>query len=206
MPASKTKTLILLLQETRCTCVDKLVIPNFALAGSILSRKHSLDTFVHESLSWTQAGQSLKDSDIEWLCVDVAGLKIINVYKPPSSCLLTTSLPVFPFPYVYAGDFNCQHVQWGDTEPIHPTESVWLSGQQIITLMLLHNPKGAASFTSRRWNTRTNSDLAFVSARPDNRLPDRCVLEKFPRSQHRSSLITAIKLVAPVPSEPEMVK
>ena len=29
-PAHKTKALILLLQETHCICVDKLVIPNFA--------------------------------------------------------------------------------------------------------------------------------------------------------------------------------
>ena len=31
---------------------------------------------------------------------------------------------------------------------------------------------------------------------------NRCVLEKFPRSQHRPSFITAAKLMAPVPSEP----
>ena len=45
-------------------------------------------------------------------------------------------------------------------------------------------------------------DLDLASAGPDNRLPDRCVLERFPLSQHRPSLITAAKLVAPVPSEP----
>ena len=69
-------------------------------------------------------------------------------------------------------------------------------------LMMLHNPKGAASFTFGCWSTGTNLDLAFVSTRPDNRLPDRCVLEKFPRSQHRPSLFTAAKLVVPALSEP----
>ena len=69
-------------------------------------------------------------------------------------------------------------------------------------LILLHNPKGAANFTSGRWNTGTNPDLAFASTGPDNMLPDRCVLEKFPRSRHRPSLTTAVKLVAPVLSEP----
>ena len=44
---------------------------------------------------------------------------------------LTTSLLVSPSPCVYAGDFNCQHVQWGYWAN-NPTE--WLSGQQIITL------------------------------------------------------------------------
>ena len=111
--AHKTKALVIHLQETHCTCVDKLVIPNFALAGSIPSRKHSLAPFVHESLSWTLAGQSPEDSEIKWLCVDVAGLKISSVYEPPSSRLLTMSLPVFQYPCAYASDFNCQHVQWG---------------------------------------------------------------------------------------------
>ena len=67
--AHKTKALVILLQETHCTCVDKLVIPNFALTGSIPRRKHGLATFVRESLSWTLASQSLIDSEIEWLCV-----------------------------------------------------------------------------------------------------------------------------------------
>ena len=49
--AHKIKALVLLHQVTHCTGVDKLVIPNFALAGSIPSRKHSLATFVHDSLS-----------------------------------------------------------------------------------------------------------------------------------------------------------
>ena len=54
--AHETKALIIILQETHCTCVDKLVIPNFELAGSTPSRKYSLATFVHERLSWTLAG------------------------------------------------------------------------------------------------------------------------------------------------------
>ncbi|KAJ8387233.1 hypothetical protein AAFF_G00159520 [Aldrovandia affinis] len=43
------KALIILLQETHCVSADKLVLPNFALAGSILSRKHGLATFIHKS-------------------------------------------------------------------------------------------------------------------------------------------------------------
>ena len=180
--AHKTKVLVIFLQETHCTCVDKLVIPNFALTGSIPSRKHGLATFVHDSLSWTLAGRSPKDSKIEWLCMDVAGLKIIN-YKPLSLHLSTASLPMFPFPCVYAGDFNCLHVQWGYRANTSNGECLveWAANNN---LMLLHNPKGATSFTSGCWNTGTNPDPAFVSAGPNNRLPDRCVLEKFSRSQH----------------------
>ena len=31
--AHMTKALVILLQETHCTCIDKVVTPNFALAG-----------------------------------------------------------------------------------------------------------------------------------------------------------------------------
>jgi len=53
--AYKNKAFIIVLKEIHCTTADKLVIPNFSLDGSILSRKHSLDTFVHERLEWSRS-------------------------------------------------------------------------------------------------------------------------------------------------------
>ena len=67
------ESLIILLQETHCTFADKLTIPGFAPAGSTLSRKHGLATFVHDRLNWTLVDQSPATSEIEWLCVDVDG-------------------------------------------------------------------------------------------------------------------------------------
>ena len=90
-----------------------IVPPDYQLAGFSLSRKHGLATFVHERLKWTFFDQSLPTSKTEWLCVDVNGYKIVNVYKPPPIRLQVSDLPVFPHPYLYAGDFNCQHVDWG---------------------------------------------------------------------------------------------
>ena len=199
--ANTTKALVVLLQETHCISADKLVLPNFALAGSTLSRKHGLATFVHQRLSWTLADQSPAESEIEWLCVDVAGYKIVNVYKPPPSRITPVHLPVFPHPCLYAGDFNCQHEDWGYSSNTSDGENlaVWAANN---SLALLYDPKGAASFHSGRWKTGTNPDLAFASVGVDNRLPDRRVLGKFPRSQHRPSLITMPKLVDLVPSEP----
>jgi len=59
-----------------------------SLAGLVLSRKHGLATFVHERLEWSLVDQSPEQSEIERLCVDVAGHKIIIVYKPPRSRLV----------------------------------------------------------------------------------------------------------------------
>jgi len=115
--AYKNKASTIFLQETHCTTADKLVIPNFSLAGTILSRNHGLATFVHERLEWPLVDQSPEQSETEWLCADVAGYKIINVYKPLRSRLSPTTIPTFPHPSLYAGDFNCQHVNWGYNIP-----------------------------------------------------------------------------------------
>ena len=69
-------------------------------------------------------------------------------------------------------------------------------------LALFHDPKDEPSFHSGCWNTGTNPDLAFTTVGPDSRLPYRRVLEKFPRSQHRPSLITPPRLSLPVPGRP----
>jgi len=68
-------------------------------------------------------------------------------------------------------------------------------------LGLFYNPKETASF-SHRWNVGINPDLAFASFGQDSRLPDRRVLAKLPRSQHRLSLVTPQKLKAPAHSDP----
>jgi len=81
----KNKAFIIALQETHRTTADKLVIASFSLAGSVLSRKHGHGTFVHERLELSLVDQSPEQSETEWLCVDIAGYKIINVYKPPRS-------------------------------------------------------------------------------------------------------------------------
>ena len=142
--------------------------------------------------------QSPPTSEIKWLCVDVDGYKIVNVYKPLPTRLQTLDLPVFPHPCLYAGNFYCCHADWGYDTTVQ-TVSAWLDGQ---VLALLHNDKDAASFYSGCWNIGTNPDLAFTSIGPNSRLLDRCVLEKFPRSQHRPSFITPPRFAMAVPSMP----
>ena len=145
--------------------------------------------------------QSPPTSEIEWLCVDVDGYKIVNVYKPPPTRLRTLDLPVFPHSCLYAGDFNCRHADWGydDNSPDGECLAGWAS---INCLALLYNAKDAASFYSGCWNTGTNPNLAFASVGPNSRLPDRRVLDKFPRSQQRPSLITPPRFAMAVPSMP----
>ena len=127
--AMQSEALIILLQETHCTDAEKLVLPNYLLAGSSLSRKHGLATFVHERLRYTRLDQSLLTSEIEWLCVDVDGYKTVNVYKPPATRLRFLNLPAFLHPRLYAGNFNCRNADWGydDNSPEGECLAGWAS-------------------------------------------------------------------------------
>ena len=61
----KNKAFIIVLQNSHCTIADKLVIPNFSLAGSVVSRNYSITTFVHEQLEWSLVDQSPEQSETE---------------------------------------------------------------------------------------------------------------------------------------------
>ena len=102
-----------------------------------------------------------------------------------------------PHPIFYAGDFNCPHVNWSYRTSTADGECLvaWAS---LNGLDPLHDPKNVATFHSGCWNTGTNHDLTFVSVGPDSRVPDRSILEKFPRSQHRPSPIVPPRLALPV--------
>ena len=198
-PAMQSEALVFLLQETHCIDAEKLVLPNYQLAGFSLSRKHGLATFVHERLRYTLLDQSPLISEIEWLCVDVDGYKIVNVYKPPPTRLRTLDLPVFPHPCFKLAILIVVMLT-GVTIITVRTVSAWLAGKVLIAL--LYNAKDAASFYSGRWNTGTNPDLAFARVGPKSRLPDRRVLDNFPRSQYRPLFITPPRFAMAVPSMP----
>ena len=114
--------------------------------------------------------------------------------------LQESCLAVFTHPVFYAGNFNCTHVNWGYRTSSANGECLvaWAS---LNGLVPLHDPKDAATIHSGRWNTGTNPDLTFVSVDPDSRVPDRRILEKFPRSQYRPSFIDPPRLALLVPSK-----
>ena len=163
--AMQFEALVILLQETHCTDAEKLVLSNYQLAGS-LRRKHGLATFFHEQLRYTLLDQSPLTSEIEWLCVEVDGYKIVNVYKPLPMQLQTLDLPVFPQPVSMLVILT---VVMLTGVMITTTEGEYLAGwANINCLALLYNAKDTASFYSSCWNTGTNPDLAFASVDPNS--------------------------------------
>ena len=79
------------------------------------------------------------------------------------------------------------------------TVSAWLDGQVLIVLPSYIMPRMLPVFIPA---AGTNPDLAFASVGPNSRFPDRRVHNKFPRSQHRPSLITPPRFAMAVPSMP----
>ena len=107
--------------------------------------------------------------------------------QPPTARLLVDTIPAFDSPCIYAGDFNCRSTTWGytSTNPDGVALEDWASASGV---QLLFDPKQPDSFHSGRWNTTSNPDLAFANLNGPS--PHRTILDPFPRSQHRPSLIT----------------
>ena len=141
----QSEVLIILLQQTHCTDAKKLVLPHYQVAGSSLSRKHGLVTFVHERLRYTLLDQSPPTSEIEWLCVDVDGYKIVNVYKPPPTRLRTLDLQCF-FTPVFMLAILTVVMLTGVTMTIVRTVSAWLAGQVLIVLLSYIMPRTVPVF------------------------------------------------------------
>ena len=107
---------------------------------------------------------------------------------------------MFPYLCLYAGGFNFQHTDWGYscTNLNGECLAYWAAKEN---LFLLYNSKDDPSFFFGCWNTGINPDLVFASE-DLNRAPNWTdMLKKFPRSQHRPSLIAVSKNLAPFPSE-----
>ena len=180
---------------------QRLVLPDYQLAGFSLSRKYGLATFFHKRLKRTLFDQSPSTLETEWLCVNFDGYKIVNVYKPLRLRLQVSDFSLFPHSCLNSGDFNYQHVDWG-YDANNADGKCLVGWVNTNNLVLFHNPKDAASFHFDHWNTSTNPDLAFISIDSDSCLPDRQILEKFSRCHNRPSLITSPRFARPIPSKP----
>ena len=143
-------------------------------------------------------GPSPPTLETGWLCVDVDEHKIVNVYKPHR---FVCKYPISQYAHIPVSMLATLIASMLITVmmPTAQTENAWA---RINNLVLLHNPKDAASFHSGRWNTSTNPDLTFVSIDLNSRLSERHVFKKFSRSQYRPSLITSPRFAHFVPSKP----
>ena len=145
--AHNNKVIAILLQETHCTNPDFLAIAGYELCAFTNSKHHGIATFVSQDATWSTVARSHSNSEIEWLAIRIDDMTIVNVYKPPPTRQTPTLLPSFGNQCIHAGDFNCQHSEWG----YHMCSAdgyaltAWASAND---LTLLYDPTEPASFHS----------------------------------------------------------
>ena len=113
------KATTILLQETHVMDTSRLKIAGYTLAAHTESAIHGTATFVKQSAKWKHMATCAANSETEWTAVEVKGVNVINVYKPPPAWLLKNSIPTFSSPCIYAGDFNCHSIIWGYSATNH---------------------------------------------------------------------------------------
>ena len=122
---------------------------------------------------------SLTDiNNIELLRVDLNGISVTSVYKPPGErfSFHQPLTAVGDQQQVIIGDFNRHSSTWG-----YAMTNTWAEKQR---LSLIHDPELPSSFNSGRWRRGYNPDIIFAT----NRIAGCCnkiVMEPIPRSQHR---------------------
>ncbi|UYV77627.1 hypothetical protein LAZ67_15001771 [Cordylochernes scorpioides] len=180
---------IFALQETHISedHISRLKIPNYDLIAYENHPRYGLAILTKKDIS-NNSFPSIKSSHSISITHD--SLTIHNIYKPPSQDWNQQVLPNTSHPSLYCGDFNSHHNSWGYTTTNTNGELLeeWANNN---LLHLIYNPKQNGSFSSGRWNTRTNPDLCFVSTDHNNKpIPTtKRILKKFPKSQHHPIIL-----------------
>ena len=133
--------------------------------------------------------------------MDADGYKIVNFYQLSLTRLQAFDLPVFLTPVFMLTTLTPLILTRAMVAIVRMGECLngWAS---INSLALFYNPKDFASFHSGCQNSGTNPDLAFAGVDSDSRLPDRRILEKFPKSQHLLIVNHTTKVCFVVPRMP----
>jgi len=186
--ADKEKIDIICLEETHVDgdIASRFSISGFDLVSYALHPKHGRATYVRGNITEAAHVLSTPHCDV----IRVGGYHVANVYKPPSEHWDSASvLPSLPHPAVFVGDFNSHHPDWGyqEADPDGDQLQNWSS---LCDIQLIHDSKQRGTFHSARWQRDYSPDLCWTSMIDGHSLPASItVLNDFPRSQHRPSVI-----------------
>lgn len=192
--AVENKIDVILVQETHVNSEIELgrrgLINGFKLAGALYHEKYGSATYIRDTILNSKFISSSTSNNIHTIIVDVGGLKILNLYKPPNISWPNPPIELLEKPALYAGDFNSHHTAWGYRTNDDNGEKIfnWSISQN---LHLIFDAKDQCSFHSARHNQGYNPDIGFVS---EGNLGNpitvkKKVLKKFPRSQHKPILL-----------------
>lgn len=174
-------------------------VHGYTLAGAINDEQYGVATYIRSQLKDFKVVYEDRTADIYVLAIELAGIIIVNIYKPPGVTWPNPPVPSFSHPVLYVGDFNSHSHMWGyENDDINGTIiNNWI---EINNLHLLYNAKDLGTFRSGRWQKDYCPDLCIMSDSINR--AQRRVLKSFPHSQHRPVIIQygiEIPLVSSVP-------
>lgn len=187
---------VIALQETHTLTDDDIsnrgLIDGYRIVAHVPSRVYGIATYVRNAINDYSVVSESNVNDISTIVLEISGVTVVNVYKPPNVSWMNNQIIVQPGPAVYVGDFNSHHTSWGYSTDDHNGELLcnWADSNQ---LHLIYDAKDRGTFRSARWRLDYNPDLCFVSSNNRNQPihVSRSVLCDFPKSQHRPVKISA---------------
>lgn len=108
---------VIFLQETHTRTEENLLsrckVQGFKIVGSICHERYGIATLIRSEISEFQVVYKDDKDDVEVLTIQLGGLYLTNIYKPPKKSWPSPPLPYFPGDSMYVGDFNSHHHEWG---------------------------------------------------------------------------------------------
>ena len=185
---------VLLLQEThvgQTAAASRYTIQDYHLIVRENHEQYGTIIYAKKPESITIVDSRRSNDNVHTSVINIDGLLIANIYKPPHTNWSDPPIPDLSHPAIVAGDFNSHHEEWG----YHTSDA---AGEQIVqwastaNMQLVHDLNQRGTFYSARWRREYNPDLIFAT-HDENQHPlpvQREVLADYPNSQHRPILIT----------------
>src|SRR6218665_3989275 len=178
---------VICLQETHVVdmTAGRYSIVSYDLLSVAPDAKYGRATYIRSTISDAAPIASDQFHDV----VQVGDFMIANVYKPPSAGWLSHLPPSLQHPAIYVGVFNSHHSDWVYRDMDDNGEQVaeWAAYNVLRTTF---DAKQRGTFHSSRWGRDYTPDLCFTSTVGDQHVTaTQAILDNFPRSQHRPSLI-----------------
>ena len=161
-------SILLLCKDKHCHCLclqknhrakdqARPRVPGMALVAERPRNKHGSSVFVRDGLKANSISVREEDN-VEFITVELPGVVVHSVYKPPAEQFLLPPLGSINMPHIVIGDFNSHNTLWGYTSTDNDGEAVELWAR-LHKLLPIHNAKLPKSSNSAIWKNGYNPDL-----------------------------------------------
>ena len=192
---------VCLVQETHLTSSSsplKAEIPGYAIVERVDSRAHGVAVYARDPGAVTLIGSGSDKAGVQRISIKTRGIYVHNVYKPPK--VKWSGPPVHgrvAHPSILLGDYNSHHPAWGYKVPDPAGKALqdWVDDNELV---LIYDPTGRGTYSRPNCPEQYTPDLTLVTrdAQGNQLAVTREILDDFPRSRHRPTLVTTGSVLA----------